>query len=93
MSTQRLTYPDADRGASLAATYIAGCALSLIFVAMRLCARFSIAGVGIDDFLMLITWVRFSSINRALSSSFAAFAYGLLDRLPPSDYTHKHTLL
>ena len=48
---------DADNGPKLAATYIAGCAVSFVFVAMRLCARFSIAGVGIDDWFMLVTWV------------------------------------
>lgn len=50
-------YPDYDRGPHLAAVYIAGCAVSFIFVAMRLMARFSIAGVGVDDWCMLITWV------------------------------------
>lgn len=52
------SYPDYDRGPHLAAVYIAGCAVSFVFVAMRLMARFSIAGVGIDDWCMLITWVR-----------------------------------
>lgn len=51
-------YPDVDRGSHLAATYIAGCALSFVFVAMRLTARYSIAGVGVDDWCMLITWVK-----------------------------------
>lgn len=51
------THADVDRGPHLAATYIAGCAISFVFVAMRLCARFSIAGVGIDDWCMLVTWV------------------------------------
>lgn len=57
MALQELPYPDEDRGPRLAATYIAGCAISLIFVTMRLCARYSIAGVGIDDWCMLVTWV------------------------------------
>ncbi|KAF2661486.1 hypothetical protein K491DRAFT_586977 [Lophiostoma macrostomum CBS 122681] len=51
--------PDRDRGGQLAATYIAGCVVSLFFVIMRLTARFSIAGVGIDDWCMLITWIVF----------------------------------
>ncbi|ORY18572.1 hypothetical protein BCR34DRAFT_596160 [Clohesyomyces aquaticus] len=52
-------YPDVDRGPQLAAAYIAGCGVTFVFVAMRLCARFSIAGVGIDDWSMLITWLVF----------------------------------
>ncbi|KAF2105641.1 hypothetical protein BDV96DRAFT_509034 [Lophiotrema nucula] len=51
--------PDVDRGGHLAATYIAGCCIAFVFVAMRLCARFSIAGVGIDDWCMLVTWIVF----------------------------------
>lgn len=46
---------------SLAAVYIVGCAVSLIFVGMRLSARCSIAGVGVDDWFMLLTWVSPSS--------------------------------
>lgn len=57
------SYPDYDRGPHLAAVYIAGCVVSLGFVGMRLTARFSIAGVGIDDWCMLITWVRSSPIS------------------------------
>ncbi|KAL5397406.1 hypothetical protein PMIN06_003653 [Paraphaeosphaeria minitans] len=52
-------YPDYDRGPHLAAVYIVGCAVSLVLVGMRLTARFSIAGVGIDDWCMLITWAIF----------------------------------
>jgi len=48
---------DIDRGPQLAAVYIAGCALSFVFVGMRLMARYSIARVGIDDWVMLATWV------------------------------------
>jgi hypothetical protein len=48
---------DLDRGSKLAATYIAGCAVSFMFVGMRLMARYSIAGVGFDDWVMLATWV------------------------------------
>ena len=57
MLISREGYPDYDRGGQLAATYIAGCVICLFFVVMRLTARFSIAGVGIDDWCMLITWV------------------------------------
>ncbi|KAF2713000.1 hypothetical protein K504DRAFT_127776 [Pleomassaria siparia CBS 279.74] len=60
-------YPDVDRGSQLAATYISGCAVSSIFVVMRLCARFSIAGVGIDDICMLVTWIVFLPLTIILS--------------------------
>ncbi|KAF2245788.1 hypothetical protein BU26DRAFT_607965 [Trematosphaeria pertusa] len=61
------SYPDYDRGPHLAAVYIAGCAVSFVFVAMRLMARFSIAGVGIDDWCMLITWIVFLPLTILLS--------------------------
>jgi hypothetical protein len=61
MPSQEYQYADVDRGANLAATYIAGCLLSLIFVVMRFFGRYSIAGVGIDDWCMLVTWVSFQS--------------------------------
>jgi hypothetical protein len=48
---------DINRGPHLAAVYIAGCVLSFVFVGMRLIARYSIAGVSIDDWVMLATWV------------------------------------
>ncbi|KAF2267246.1 hypothetical protein CC78DRAFT_490743 [Lojkania enalia] len=67
MATSQLSYPDSDRGPQLAATYIAGCAIASIFVAMRLCARFSIAGVGIDDWCMLITWIVFLPLTVLVS--------------------------
>jgi hypothetical protein len=57
MTAAQPSYPDVDRGAQLAGTYIAGCAISFVFVATRLCARYSIAGVGVDDWCMLVTWV------------------------------------
>ncbi|KAF2009489.1 hypothetical protein BU24DRAFT_497104 [Aaosphaeria arxii CBS 175.79] len=63
MSAPAPNYPDADRGVSLAATYITGCVVSLVFVVMRLCARYSIAGVGIDDWLMLVTWIAFVPVT------------------------------
>ncbi|KAF2729250.1 hypothetical protein EJ04DRAFT_447633 [Polyplosphaeria fusca] len=58
---------DHDRGSHLAATYIAGCAIAFVFVVMRLCARFSIAGVGIDDWSMLITWIVFLPLTILVS--------------------------
>lgn len=63
----QISYPDIDRGSQLAAVYIAGCAISFVFVAMRLCARFSIAGVGIDDWCMLVTWMVFLPLTLLLS--------------------------
>ncbi|KAF2871552.1 hypothetical protein BDV95DRAFT_606986 [Massariosphaeria phaeospora] len=65
--TPDLGYPDLDRGPNLAATYIAGCVLTFIFVVTRLCARFSIAGVGIDDWCMLITWIVFLPLTIIVS--------------------------
>ncbi|KAH7118728.1 hypothetical protein B0J11DRAFT_508831 [Dendryphion nanum] len=64
---QEFGYPDHDRGAHLAATYITGCALTLIFVVGRLCARFSIAGIGIDDWCMLVTWIVFLPLTVLVS--------------------------
>ncbi|KAL1607918.1 hypothetical protein SLS60_002857 [Paraconiothyrium brasiliense] len=61
------SYPDYDRGPHLAAVYIAGCLVSLVFVGMRLTARFSIAGVGIDDWCMLITWLIFVPLTVIVS--------------------------
>lgn len=86
MSQSQIPYPDEDRGANLAAAYIAGCAISLVFVAMRLCARYSIAGVGMDDWCMLVTWVslKFSILLSPLS---------LVDCFPPTDDTYEHLLL
>lgn len=49
--------PDLDRGPHLAAVYIAGCAISFVVVVMRMMARYSIASVGLDDWVMLVTWV------------------------------------
>jgi len=58
MAAQLPAYADVDRGPHLAAVYITGCLVCLFFVVMRLMARFSIVGVGLDDVCMLITWVR-----------------------------------
>jgi hypothetical protein len=49
--------PDVDRGANVAATYIVGCAVSFIFVALRFWARYRISGLATDDWCMLVTWV------------------------------------
>ncbi|KAF1949690.1 hypothetical protein CC80DRAFT_483939 [Byssothecium circinans] len=59
--------PDYDRGPHLAAVYIAGCVVSFLFVASRLTARFSIAGVGIDDWAMLVTWIVFVPLTILIS--------------------------
>ncbi|PVH93849.1 hypothetical protein DM02DRAFT_211591 [Periconia macrospinosa] len=67
MATISPDFPDYDRGPALAAVYIAGCAISFIFVSMRLTARFSIAGVGVDDWLMLLTWIIFVPLTILLT--------------------------
>ncbi|KAF2684151.1 hypothetical protein K458DRAFT_303769 [Lentithecium fluviatile CBS 122367] len=54
---------DSDRGSQLAAVYIAGCAITFVFVGMRLTARYSIASVGIDDWTMLSTWISFVGLT------------------------------
>ncbi|KAF2278355.1 uncharacterized protein EI97DRAFT_373146 [Westerdykella ornata] len=64
---QQHGYPDEDRGPRLAAAYIAGCAISFVFVAMRLTARYSIAGVGIDDWCMLASWIVFIPLTVLVS--------------------------
>lgn len=50
--------PDVDRGANVAATYIVGCAVTFIVLVLRFWARYTIRGLAIDDWCMLITWVR-----------------------------------
>ncbi|KAF1965805.1 hypothetical protein BU23DRAFT_545415 [Bimuria novae-zelandiae CBS 107.79] len=67
MAAGASSYPDYDRGPHLAAVYIAGCVVSLVFVGMRLTARFSIAGVGIDDWCMLVTWIIFVPLTILVS--------------------------
>ncbi|KAF2639675.1 hypothetical protein P280DRAFT_402157 [Massarina eburnea CBS 473.64] len=67
MATSIPDYPDYDRGPHLAAVYIVGCVVSFLFVASRLTARFSIAGVNIDDYCMCITWIAFIPLTVLVS--------------------------
>lgn len=53
--------PDEDRGPKLVATYVVGCAVALIFVAVRFWSRILIHATGADDWCMLVTAV--SSCN------------------------------
>lgn len=49
--------PNIDRGNEIIAIFSVQCGVSLLFVVLRLWARISIRGTGIDDLFMLITWV------------------------------------
>ncbi|KAI1771935.1 hypothetical protein F4818DRAFT_183923 [Hypoxylon cercidicola] len=61
------TEPDDNRGPTLVTIYVIQCSIALVFLALRLWARFSIHTLGWDDFFMSITWVAF-----AIATVFAA---------------------
>ncbi|KAI0141210.1 integral membrane protein [Xylariaceae sp. FL1272] len=55
--------PDVDRGPTLIGVFAAEAAVSLVFLSLRVWARFSISAVGWDDVFMIITWVLFAVLT------------------------------
>ncbi|KAI0468813.1 hypothetical protein F4859DRAFT_516565 [Xylaria cf. heliscus] len=55
--------PDIDRGPIIIGLYSAECALSLVFLILRLWARSTISATGWDDIFMIITWVLFAVLT------------------------------
>ncbi|KAF2874758.1 hypothetical protein BDV95DRAFT_591547 [Massariosphaeria phaeospora] len=51
--------PDIDRGPHVVAAYVVGCAVSGMFIALRLWSRISIQALGLDDWCMVLTWIIF----------------------------------
>ncbi|KAI0451211.1 hypothetical protein F5B21DRAFT_507499 [Xylaria acuta] len=55
--------PNIDRGNEIIAIFSVQCGLSLLFVVLRLWARISIRGTGLDDVFMVITWILFAALT------------------------------